>query len=695
VRRSTERRLGGGAPKSLAYFGEGGGNSPLNSHCKQAKLANLTVLTTRLSLCVSLAILLAFVEPALARASKQQSSLLLRCERLTVDDEGWVISSGRVELPHCRLRAKRIQHRRGQLHAQHIRLIGPNGAGLLSAAALRFDNDLQLVLRTVRMRLCGPLSVSASRIRRRSTSNRLHLSWPVAWVGSVPVAALPYLSLPLESGLSGLLIPAIGVGGDGEVRLTLPVFIGMGAAGLTLAGTWTSQRGFGGQSALGVDFGQNGAGQIALVFGGHRAPGALLRSNAWISLGSATLSVQAQYFSAASLLEGVALAPQWLFDMAQAPRWIFAPYLRTRGLLSMDLGPLSARLAADLFSQKASDSEHHALRWVASMVLAPISLWGPFYAMGSLDVGWSDRLASGPTSRNSPRQAEYLRMSASLAAAQRVGWFALTGAFSVRRESRAGLDVVQALDGRGALGLPLRRRLAGGWSHDLEPWLGWRSIAWGDCAACEHRDASHIIVGGVKSELRNRRGTSSLRTDISLFYGSERLVSADLEARYARRLMLSGRLVQPFSGQPLHLALQASLIGDGQMLGVGYLRDRGELSARIMVASVEPWSALDPRRAFLIPDPSDPAVMRFGAAFAKARFTLAQQLDLRAQIVLDLTENKASYGVLGLDWRTSCFAVRVSGMFRRGQPLPDVIAQIDLGRLDAPKRAGRCLAFRR
>ncbi len=400
----------------------------------------------------------------------------------------------RLILPGCALRANQLRLSRAGLSGQQVELSGPGGMRL-RAHRLRIS-DKGLEADFVHGAPCAcpsgaalvTFGARAARVDRGGS--RLHLRWPSLWISSRRVLTLPYAALPLERGVSGLMLPEVGYSGRDGVRLSQSVYLAPARSlDLLLGGGWVQQRGARASARLRYWWEGRGDGRL-LVSGlqdGDRLRGAV-RGQAVV--GSATWAVGL----APDLVSDADLPA----DMAREPGRVFAPYLRSRLWAWTGLGPLYVATRGDLLQDLASPlaGDTSARGEVAATVgLLPLALGGPVSVNLAASVShWQPysglvfrnpgacTACTGPGDQRATR-ATALSFSAAATAATSLGPLRMSGRYTYRllalflagAERYPGDEVIHRATVAAEASLPLARVFQGSPSrhrHLLEPFVG-------------------------------------------------------------------------------------------------------------------------------------------------------------------------------------------------------------------------------
>ena len=572
------------------------------------------------------------------------------------------------------------------------------------------------------------ISFSASRARVAPGGRRLHLTWPTLRVAGAGILPLPYLALPLASGVSGLLPPEVGYGGRDGVRLFQSAYFAAPGDRLDLwirAG-WIQQHGAAGRLRLrafddglaladvtleGVADGEGARGTITGVVR------ARLGNHLWAGMAPDWISDRA-----------------YLKDLGARPERIFAPFLRSRiwaggawralfGHATLDLLQRNGHLPNLPLRQAGSSPGGLA---AATLAMAPVRLVGPLYvaAEGGFFHFWPGA-DPGPTPAAA---ASVLRFSPRLQAASSLLWFRLEGrvayhllgqrgqnvtadpaaeGWDLRQSVAEGWDLRQSVEAAAELSLPLARVFRRGGArgrHLIEPHVG---LVW------DHRleagagdllpDGAVLLRGGhLRAGARTRLDTRTvsrasgasgprrrpLAGEVSLYWPldpdqGEPLVGADLELNL--RTMLRGHLRLLWAPRSASLpALDATacltpLAGLTPCAGYTRLRLSGPMEAwgasppgGINLSSGGAWLPLTTR--------ADQVHASLKGAVGPFRGGLL--------VALDPVDTALSFaaGSLDLVLGCGCYRVGLDVTTRAGQRWPDFGARLTLF---AP-RAGPC-----
>jgi hypothetical protein len=592
--------------------------------------------------------------------------------------------SGRVRLRlgSCLLRANalRLDLTRRVLTGQQVELCAADAeAGpRFWAHRLQLSRSREMRAELVRGVLCAcetsapapTLNFTARRAEVESGGRRLHLYWPVLKLGRVPVAALPYIALPLAPGVSGLLPPEVGYSGRDGLRLAQGVYLApFHRLDLLFAGGWIQERGAQGRArirfyrrwmeleiqARGIRDGTWNRGQVR----GRAAA----RGTHW------ALGVTPDLVSDSEL-------PSVLGGTAER---VFTPHLRSRAwirgawrsLYFVGLGDLHQEILPTRVSRRGLSTATGI-----SLGVAPTRLAGPLSLM--LEGGIDHFAVGGET---------WIRLDPALAAGVAVGPIRLStqGRYRIRGVSeQTGARVIQAGLLSLKASLPLARDF-GGWIHLLEPTAG---VEW-SVLDVDLEMPDGVILGpggletevGLRTELWTRQGLH--RRVLGLWVGalspalgrdSAMLVGGNADLAAGR--ILRGRVAALWAPREGRLATLRGRLCAGA-LGLracgGYTRLRvqraGELSSELFGSWLLDAGTLLP--LVLAPDQLNGSVeLTLGAVRAAGG------------VAWDPVRGQHSFSTFGVNARLGCgcYSVGVVGNARRGQRWPDVALTLELAR---------------
>jgi len=322
------------------------------------------VLVAALALIVVL-LLLTPAASAEGQRNQPRGTAELDAVRLEVDrDELRAEGRVRLRLGTCRVSANEMRlSRSGGFEGRQVCLQPLAGAAAgpalrLEAQRLRVDRAGRLEaehLEGVTLCACPGdppgsswLTFSARRARVAAAGRRIHLHRPVLRLWGLPVAALPYLPLPLRPGTSGLLLPSVSYSGRDGARLEQGVYLGLGdRADLALWGGWIQGRGALARTRLRLasEPGSTPAAAELTLTG-------LRDGDRWRGAARGHALVVGERWA-------VGLAPDLvsdeglLADLERAPARVFAPYLRSRLFAWGGLSSLWGAARGDLFQELA------------------------------------------------------------------------------------------------------------------------------------------------------------------------------------------------------------------------------------------------------------------------------------------------------------------------------------------------------
>jgi hypothetical protein len=526
---------------------------------------------------------------------------------------------------------------------------------------------------------------TARRARVDRSGRRLHLGWPVLRVGPVPVAALPYLALPLAPGVSGLLPPEVGYSGRDGLRLAQGAYLAGDGMDLLLSGGWIQGRGAQGRTRLrfyrrwleveiqgrGIRDGTWNRGQVrgrVVAHGvlGRSAPargGASARGAHW----------------AASVTPDLTSDPELPSVLEGRVERVFAPFLRSRAwihgawrsLYATGLGDLHQAIQSALVSGRGLGGATGL-----ALGVAPTRLAGPLSLMLE---GGIDHLAAGAGGGET-----LVRLDPELVAGGAVGPVRLSarGRYRIRGAQDDGARVIHAGLLSLQAALPLARDF-GGWIHVLGPAAG---VEWSMLDVdLEMPDGVTLKPAGVETEV-------GLRTELWIRDGLPRRVidlwtGALLPAPGSGSPALVGSRADLAAGRLLRGELHALWApGEGRLATLrgrlcagppglricgGYTRLRvqraGELSGELFGAWLLEAGTLLP--LLLAPDQVNGSVeLRLGGVRAAGA------------VAWDPVRRQHSHSSLGVSTALGCgcYRVGVAGAARRGQRWPDVSLTLEL-----------------
>ena len=585
---------------------------------------------------------------------------------------------------------------------------------LLRAESLRWARG-RLSGRSVRAALCAcdgepALSLSARQAWVAPKGRRLHLTWPVLRLGPVPLLAAPYLALPLEPGVSGLLPPELSYSPRDGLRLGQGVYLATSQADAALYAGWVQQRGAYGRSMLRYALDDHGDGELELhgLRDQERYRGAilgrlLLRGSTW-ALG-AKLALLGD--------------PLFLRDLHRDPRLYFAPFVRSRFWASAGLGPLLLTGHFDVYQPTGSPlsamtSARERWRAAASIDLLP-QPWGPLLLLGSGGVEVRDPLTIESLGGDPRGAAPAFWLSPRLSLARRLGplSLALGGGYQLRalglgfidqaavatdatypRTSRGGRTSgwlgEQALFASLEVGLPLVRRF-GRWEHRLAPYVG-ATVATGEAwrmAAFDQQPfaPSSLVEVGLRSTLATTglaarsHGEFALR---ALYEPTERrpLLGANLRLELAGQIDFSLRVLADLLDRRLAWIETRGCWTTGRFrFCAGYRRQRAERLWPLFAEGARATLGAPPTSTAL-------ASARVDQVAGAARLRLGP-IVVEARGYLDPQRAELTHARYGLRWSSRCRCLEL-GLWGRsfvGYAAPDVVLQLSL----RPGGLGKCM----
>lgn len=557
---------------------------------------------------------------------------------------------------------------------------------------------------------------TASAARVAPGGHRLHLTWPIARIGGVPVLPLPYLALPLARGLSGLFPPEVGYSGRDGVRLHQAAYLALPGDRMDL---WAR------------------AGWIQ-----HRGASGRLRVRAWDhDLGMAadiTVEGVANEDEARGAMHGVlrasiadrfwfGLRPDWvsdgayLMDLGGRPERVFAPHLRSRAWMGGAWRALHALATLDLLQPVGMGGSAGGMASpggaaAVAMGLSPVRLLGPLYA--SADAGLL-HLWPGETLGDSVQgQVTSLRLSPGLHAGTALLWFRLQGRAVYHLLGMSGgagqagdrsWRLRHALEAAAEVSLPLARTWSGGAAamtrrHLVEPSLG---VVWNKRLDTGHGfllpGGSALLRGGhLRAGARTRLDTRShtneagprrrpLAGEASLYWPLDQdgtgapLVGLDLDL--SLRALLEGRLRLLWA--PDSMALPR-LEADACLFPAAPFRPCAGYSRLRLSGPLEAWSASPPGGVA--------GAMPGGAAWQPLTAEVDQvhaglsvafgPFQGRVLVAFDPRTVTLSHATGGVDlvFGCGCYRVGLWSAARAGQQWPDLGANLTL----ATPAGGRC-----
>lgn len=606
----------------------------------------------------------------------------------------------RLGMGSCRLRANELAlEAKGGLSAEQpcLRAVStPEMA--LSAHRLHRDSQGGLEVTHARAGVCacgGLVSLSAPAGWVRAHGARLHLSWPRLQIGSVPVAILPYLAVPLRPGVSGLLAPEVGYSGRDGLRLSQGLYgvLGRRADAAVWVG-WVQKRGVSGRLRTRYFADDLGSGEVDL--GGLRDGS---RWRGWVRGG---LGLRGRGW-ALRVDPYLVSDPQVPADLALDQREVFARYQRSRLWAQGRAGQLRLVAWGDLYQELGSplQSQDSDLGRVGLRVdLRPVPLLGPWSVDLMATVGQSlgTPPASGGTGASLLSAAE---LAPRLSMDSRLGPLATSVTGSYRAQLRWGaaqgtssesLEVDQAVVANAEVGLPLARtfgRAAATLKHLVEPVVAWQS-AWGAGSAAPWTQArferlplprGHFAGVGLRSAVmaqgRDGPWRQIVAADVRFWAAqSESRATAWLRASplswLAGRLRLGVRVDDPLVEQ---LDARACLRRWGGRFCAGYLRHRGAGGASTVIYAPAGFGS-----AGALLDPLVTAArldeLRFDAGWDMRR------LRIGGQVAVDPAQGRVTQG--GAWIRTpqlcGCLGLSLAVRVRTGQAVPDVFGQVTMSR---------------
>ncbi|MEZ4467068.1 MAG: hypothetical protein R3F43_22120 [bacterium] len=119
-------------------------------------------------------------------------------------------------------------------------------------------------------------------------------TWPVLWVGPVPVATAPRWYVPLARRRTGFLFPFMGFDGEDGAHLRLPLFVTLGrSADLTVAPGWRQRWGVTSHGALRWAASEHETGELAAR--GVWTDGIAVSGRGSLPLGGARLALEGSW----------------------------------------------------------------------------------------------------------------------------------------------------------------------------------------------------------------------------------------------------------------------------------------------------------------------------------------------------------------------------------------------------------------
>lgn len=647
----------------------------------------------------------------------------LEARRLTATDEQ-LQAEGQVRLTwdadvssRCTLGADRILLQRGErLTARGAWLESGRLGGRLRASCLDFRPEGGLEARWLSGHLCRCadepplLSFSAEAASIHRDGRRLHLRWPVLGLGRTPILPLPYLALPLTTGVSGLLPPEIGYSGRDGVRLLAAGYLApLDHLDVSLRAGWIQERG--------------GAASVRVRAWHDRLGRGWMQADGLLDGGRMRGSVRGKgHVTWSRLSAGV--SPDWVSDGRYASDLdaslarVFAPYLRSRLWGTLDLGPLAVLATGDLLQDLTSASETGSSssslrgRLTARLGVLPVHLFGPLTASLSAGVQHDglllDDRARPPTDSTPTQTARTLlflmpRLASegrlwllSASASMRYRLFGLLGpAMSTSGEGAGSLE--QGVDVMTRLGLPLSRGYR--WFgrrvlHVIEPSVG-VGLSRGSTPWPLLLDGSSLPTGGyailgLQTSLLGQTDLGPLRSllalDTRLLWplpldepGAELrqpLWDSRLRLRPAAWLHVEAHVLHaPEQGDvPLVAGRVCMRIGAFQPCA-GYLRlrldERHDLHPGSWLAQSE-----DPVLGNL---PFSPSPLRADQAHGQVRLDIGP-VQWGALLAGDPAVWRFSHARtwLGVSFGCGCYHLAVVGQSRTGQSLPDLAVRLTI-----------------
>ena len=629
-------------------------------------------------------------------------------EKDQVEAEGHV----RLRLPGCALRATKLRLTGQGLSGEQVVLSSAGGIRLRAHRLRMSDEGLQATF--VHGSLCSCpsepplLTFSAHSARVASGSSRLHLWWPSLWLGNRRVLTLPYAALPLDRGVSGLLLPELGYSGRDGVRFTQGVYlVPSRSLDLLVEGGWIQQRGPVARTRLRYWWDGRGDGEL-LVSG--LQDGDRLRGNL---RGDAVVGGR---------VWAVGLAPDlvsdlsYAADMATDPGRVFAPYLRSRlwawtgigAMFVMARGDLLQDLASPLAGETSARGQVSAWAGLLPLALAgPLSLdlvvgvshWEPWRGLIFEDPG-ACTACTGPGDQRAMR-ATSLTFSAGMNAATTVGplRFSSRGAYRLLALYLAGASTYPGDEvlHRGTItaeaSLPLARIFQGSatrYRHLLEPFVGalWSG---GTAGLLLNPDGTSAREGGF--------GLLGLRTALLSRGPSGGRVRRPLGAELSLQWPLAGTRPgiteqQPFLGGVLRVRPPGPISGSLSLNWGLQDNELAELQGQVCLRTgvgLEPcvgYTRLrleqvhglysEGGRAWLnSADRVLPLQLSADQVYAdvRARWGI---LELGLQLAADPVLGRLTHGSAWMDLTLGCGCYRlgVLGQSRLGQDWPDVVARL-------------------
>ena len=594
-----------------------------------------------------------------------------------------------------------------RLRGSQVALGQGAGGGLqLRAHRLQVRADGSLRARYVHGSLCGcsegtPLvSFGARSARVAGGGRRLHLSWPSLWIGNHRFLTLPYVALPLQRGVSGLLPPRLSYSGRDGLRLSQGVYlVPLDTLDLLLEGGWIQHRGASGAARVRYWWDGRGSGQLQL-----RVQDDVSRTRGEIR-GSAMLGGQRW---AVGLAPNLVSDMSYTADLASPADRVFAPYLRSRLWSWIGRGPFFSALSGDLLQDLVTPlHDLHNTRGLleAYAGLLPLTLLGPLLLdLEARARHWQSFYGGiqpdGAVAGDFSTTALSVRAGVSVAVVMGPLRFSSRGSYQLQSLLGPQTPVVdgEQLLHLGSLAaeisLPLARTYRDSATrrrHLLEPLVG---IRWaeGVTPLMHNPDGSSIRHGGhgvvgLRSGLLTRRGSGPVRRPLQ----AELMLSAPLfgvdHGSGADQLYAGGSLrlrsVGPFDGRLwVNWAMGSNTLTElqgsvcarvGQYLRpcVSYSRLRLSRLDELFGGRSRAWLWGGPELL-----PLQLTTDQLGGTL-RARW---RALSLGLQVATDPREGRLTHGKAWLDvtFGCGCYRAGLVGRTRMGQDWPDVALRLEL-----------------
>jgi hypothetical protein len=636
-------------------------------------------------------------------ASADERAPLVELEARRLESDGREVRAEgevRLRLGACVLRATDLELEldADRLRARHACLEIDGGRTILWADRLELGGGgLHAEWPRIAPCACGRpsealrgLTLSARRARIARGGRRLHLTWPALRLRGRAVFVVPYVALPLERGVSGLLVPELGYSGRDGLRVEQGGYLASaGRADLLASGGWIQERGAVGRirGRLWADPALDG--ELALL--------GLRDGDRW--RGSAVGRIAARGRSwGAVLAPDLVSDPLLPADLDRDADRVFSPYLRSRALAWGTTGPFVVEATGDVIQTLGAPARPVSGLLSVALGVPPVRLLGPLHLEAHVDLGRS--LGPSPEIPSVDERATVLGGSLRLGLASGLGPLRLSGyaRYGAQATWRPAVDSSSRVDGV-QLGevaaegsLPLGRAFVLGalrLQHRIEPFLAasWATV---DGAPPALADGARLIGGlrvggGLRTSLLARGAVGPVRRWLraearvevpalrpddgplpgATIGGEAELGVRQVSARIAARVGLEDRRSTD---------LRAHLCGGRAWLRgcAGYTRLRLAWDEELWINV--PLGAWTPRGASTVATPLDLDQLD---ALVELRFS---SLGLGARVAVDPAQARLAQGAYWADVALGCGCYRlgVVGASRAGQRWPDVSARLTI-----------------